>query len=143
MIDVTKRTVELYIPSELGFEKIAMASASAVAQRMGFPAERIEDLKTAISEACINAIEYGSEFDVSTAVLVILNLSNEELEINVVDQGKKEFTGENIEPGARENRRGWGIFLIKNLMDEVEFSKAPGGGNQIRMVIHLEKKDRP
>jgi serine/threonine-protein kinase RsbW len=139
-MDGTKRTIELYIPSELGFEKVAMASASAVARRMGFSIERVEDLKTAISEACINAIEYGSEFDVSTKVLIILNVSSQELEVNVVDQGKREFPDTPAEPGAREDNRGWGIFLIKNLMDEVEVSKAPDGGNQIRMVIHLEKQ---
>jgi serine/threonine-protein kinase RsbW len=139
MTEISKRTIELYIPSELGFEKIAMASASAAAQRMGFSAERIEDLKTAISEACINAIEYGSEFDVSTKVLVILNVGSDELEINVVDQGKQGFPETPLEPGSREDSRGWGTFLIKNLMDEVEFSKAPSGGNQVRMVIHLEK----
>jgi serine/threonine-protein kinase RsbW len=139
MAKAAKRTIELYIPSELGFEKVAMASASAVAQRMGFSAERIEDLKTAVSEACINAIEYGSEFDVSTKVLIILNVGGKELEINVVDQGKQDFPETPLEPGAGEGSRGWGIFLIKSLMDEVEFSKAPDGGNQIRMVIHLEK----
>jgi serine/threonine-protein kinase RsbW len=139
MVETPKRTIELYIPSELGFEKVAMASASAVARRMGFSNERTEDLRTAVSEACINAIEYGSKFDVSTKVLVIFNVSSDELEINVVDQGQQRFLGAPAEPGAREDNRGWGIFLIKSLMDEVEFSKVPNGGNQIRMVIHLEK----
>ena len=40
-------SIEVRLPSELGFEKIAMSTAASVAQMMGFSAERIEDLKTA------------------------------------------------------------------------------------------------
>jgi serine/threonine-protein kinase RsbW len=39
----------------------------------------------------------------------------------------------------RADKGGWGIWLIRELVDEVEFSVAPSGGNQVRMVIHLEK----
>ena len=51
------RVVELWIPSELGYEKMAMKLAAAVAQQMGFPPERVEDLETAVSEACLNAMD--------------------------------------------------------------------------------------
>ena len=47
--------VELRLPSRLGFEKVAMSTAASLAALMGFEPDRIEDLKTAISEACINA----------------------------------------------------------------------------------------
>ena len=50
-------TVEVRLPSRLGFEKVAMSTAASVAKLMGFREERIDDLKTAIAEACINAIE--------------------------------------------------------------------------------------
>ncbi len=40
---------------------------------------------------------------------------------------------------GRSDRRGWGIFLIKNLVDEVKFESMLGGGNLVRMIIHLEK----
>ena len=53
-------TVEVRLPSRLGFEKVAMSTASAVAKLMGFREERIDDLKTAVAEACINAIEHGN-----------------------------------------------------------------------------------
>ena len=54
------RTVELKIPSEPGFEKVAMRLAAEVAERMGFSPERIDDLRTAVSEACLNAIRHGN-----------------------------------------------------------------------------------
>jgi len=42
-------TVEVRLPSRMGFEKVAMSTASAVAKLMGFPDHRIEDLKTAVA----------------------------------------------------------------------------------------------
>ena len=53
-------TVEVRLPSRLGYEKVAMSTAASVAKLMGFREDRIEDLKTAIAEACINAIEHGN-----------------------------------------------------------------------------------
>jgi len=47
----------------MGFEKVAMSTASSVAKLMGFRDERIEDLKTAVAEACINAIEHGNRLN--------------------------------------------------------------------------------
>lgn len=47
----------------LGVEKVAMSTAASVAGIMGFSADRVEDLKTAVAEACINAIEHGNKLD--------------------------------------------------------------------------------
>src|SRR6476661_8303915 len=51
-----KRLVELRIPSIFGYEKVAMVTVMAVAARLGMSGERAEDLRTAVAEACINAI---------------------------------------------------------------------------------------
>ena len=40
-------------------------------------------------------------------------------------------------PGLPDRRRGWGLFFISQLMDEVTFERLPEGGNQMVMVIHL------
>ena len=55
--------IELHIPSIMGFEKIAMECSASVAKKMGFTEDRIEDLKTAVAEACLNAIEHGNKMD--------------------------------------------------------------------------------
>ncbi len=138
------RMVEIYIPSELGYEKIPMAAAATIAQRMGFSQDRIEDLKTAVSEAVTNAIEHGNQLDVKIRVLVELTIQEDSLTLNVVDQGKQPIPGlDDIEDEEIGNRpgypRGLGMFLIKKLMDEVVVSVKPGR-NEVRMVIHLEKK---
>ena len=56
MVETRGTAVEVKLPSRLGFEKVAMGTAASVAKLMGFPDDRIEDLKTALAEACINAI---------------------------------------------------------------------------------------
>src|SRR5258705_10564386 len=52
--------MELSFPSELGYEKVAREAVAAFARRLGCDRERVEDLKTALGEACINAIEHGN-----------------------------------------------------------------------------------
>src|ERR1700761_5101136 len=80
-------SVEVRLPSELGFEKIAMSTAAGMAALMGFSLDRIEDLKTAVAEACMNAIEHGNRFDDRLDVGVVLSSNNDELEIKVIDDG--------------------------------------------------------
>jgi serine/threonine-protein kinase RsbW len=140
------KVIELHIPSDLGYEKVAMESAAAVAQNMHFSPDRIEDLKTAIAEACINAIEHGNKLNDLERVLVTLKIDESKLQVDIKDTGNpfeaniekpdidKKITG-------NDKPRGWGLFLIKNLVDEVEFSSAPEG-NTTSMIIYLHKKNR-
>lgn len=138
-----EQKMELHVPSVLGFEKVAMDFAASVAKMMRFPEERIEDLKTAVAEACINAIEHGNNLDATTSVGVTLTLEPSRLLVDVQDQGSgisNPPTPDMAEKIAgKEKTRGWGLFLIQSLMDEVKFESAPEGGNVVRMVIHLER----
>jgi serine/threonine-protein kinase RsbW len=141
------RTIRLNIPSELGWERTAMDVAASVARRMGFPPDRIEDIRTAVSEATINAIEHGHPPNASQDLVITLIREGESLEIDVHDQSPTPFppledagTMPNLQDklSGRSSTRGWGTFLIRSLVDEVEFCSTPGG-NLVRMVIHLER----
>ncbi len=65
-----------------------MSTAAAVAKLMGFRDERIEDLKTAVAEACINAIEHGNRLNEGLSVGVVLSADADSLEVKVIDDGK-------------------------------------------------------
>lgn len=141
-----EKVIELRLPSKLGYERVAMDTASSLARRMGFQTDRVESLKTAISEAVTNAIEHGNQQDAAMKVVVLLTARADELIISVADQGRKSLdqdcatrTPHIEEAMSNDDKGGWGIWLIRELMDEVEFSTAPSGGNQVRMVIHLER----
>jgi serine/threonine-protein kinase RsbW len=140
---VPDNKIELHIPSVMGYEKIAMECAASMAKKMGFTADRIEDLKTAVAEACLNAIEHGNKMDTSTKVGITLTAEESKLQVSVKDEGKgiKEVPTPSIESKieGEEKPRGWGIFLIKNLVNEVTFEQGPEGGNVTKMVIYLEK----
>jgi serine/threonine-protein kinase RsbW len=122
-----------------------MDLVAGVARRMGFPPERIEDIKTAVAEATINAIEHGNELDGSRTVLIGLAPVDRALEIRVRDSARQPPAVEPSEPlfpdltakvEGRESARGWGMFLIRSLTDEVEFSST-NRGNVMRMVVRL------
>jgi serine/threonine-protein kinase RsbW len=120
-----------------------MECAASMAKKMGFTEDRIEDLKTAVAEACLNAIEHGNKMDTSTKVGITLTVEESKLQVLVKDQGKgiNQILTPSIESKIKgeDKPRGWGIFLIKRLMDEVTFEASPEGGNITKMVIYLEK----
>jgi serine/threonine-protein kinase RsbW len=109
---------------------------------MNFPADRVDDLKTAVAEACINAIEHGNKMDASTKIGISLTVDEGRLQVAVHDEGGGigQITTPNIESQieGKTDTRGWGIFLMKSLMDEVTFESTPEG-NVVKLIIHLEK----
>ena len=138
-------TVEVRLPSRMGYEKVAMSTAASVAKLMGFREDRIEDLKTAIAEACINAIEHGNRLNENLSVGVILSASPDGLEVKVIDNGsgmKKQPAKPDIDRKmhGEEGPRGMGMFLIQALVDEAEWvAGTEGHASYVRLVIQLDK----
>jgi serine/threonine-protein kinase RsbW len=125
-----------------------MSTAAAVAKLMGFREDRIEDLKTAVAEACINAIEHGNRMNEKLSVGVVMSVGTDSLEVKVIDDG----VGTKAQPGklhkpdidrkmhGEENPRGMGMFLIQALMDEAEWvAGTDGNSSYVRLVIRLDK----
>jgi len=139
-----REVIELAIPSRLGLEQVAMDVAASVAKLMGFSEDRIEDLKTAVDEACINAIEHGNQQNANVKVLVELIAEDNKLQVDIHDRGKG-IRGKIQKPdidariAGKQPSRGWGLFLIQSLMDEVEFDWNPETGGVTRMVIYLKQ----
>ncbi len=139
-------SIELRLPSRLGYEKVAMNTAASVARLMGFADERVEDLKTAVAEACINAMEHGNKLDDSLTVGVILSMDEDSLEVKVTDTGDGP-KGTALTPDidkkmhGEEDARGMGMFLIQALVDEAEWVSSPPAGSYARMVIHLRRAE--
>lgn len=142
--------IELDLPSELGYEKIARDAIGAFAQRIGFPHERVEDLKTALSEACINAIEHGNGRKPGLRVAITCSYTNECLAIEIADQGQQPVVAsekcatidEKIEGLA--SARGMGLSLIAGLVDEAGFiTRDNSQGNLFRIAIRKQVSELP
>jgi serine/threonine-protein kinase RsbW len=135
-------SVEVRIPSRLGFEKVAMSTAASMARLMGFTEDRVEDLKTAVAEACINAIEHGNRLDAKIPVGVVLSMFPGELEVRVLDDGSGMHTRPkkpdiDKKMSGEEDARGMGMFLIQALVDEVEWVPKAQGQSFVRLVIRV------
>jgi serine/threonine-protein kinase RsbW len=146
MSEFKSTSVEVRLPSRMGFEKVAMSTAAAVAKLMGFREDRIEDLKTAVAEACINAIEHGNRMNEKLSVGVVLSAQQDSLEVKVIDDGK----GMRSRPSkpdidrkihGEEDPRGMGMFLMQALVDEAEWVAGVNGrSSYVRLVIRLDKE---
>jgi serine/threonine-protein kinase RsbW len=137
-----ERTIEVSMPSKIGYERIAMECSASFAKIVGFVPERIEDLKTVVSEACLNAMEHGNKGNPDARVIITMDYNEDAIIVSVIDEG----TGVQkipAEPDIRkkieklETPRGLGIFLIKQLADKVDLNQMTKDGHVVRMVIRM------
>ena len=145
MSESNSTIVELRLHTHLGYEKVAMSTAASLAKLRGFPEDRIEDLKTAVAEACINAIEHGNRLNEKLSVGVVLRAESDSLEVKVIDDGsgiKKQPAKPDIDRKmhGEEDARGMGMFLIQALVDEAEWvTGLDGKSSYVRLLIKLDK----
>jgi len=129
---------EMVIPMGADTELIAAHTVEQIARRMSFGPEAINQIKTALIEACINAAEHSLSPD--RKIYQRFRVENDKLVVTVASRGvmPASLTGHNGQQvdtkEEKENgRRGWGLKLIQTLMDEVEFERVDDG-TQLRMT---------
>ena len=82
-------------------------------------------IKTAVSEAAMNAIEHGNRFSEEVPVGVQVLATDDEVLVRITDNGGDRAMPEPSQPdleaklAGKEKPRGWGLFLIKNMVDDV------------------------
>lgn len=137
-IDTRYDCIKLSMPNKAEYVNVVRLTSSAIANRMGFNIEEIEDIKVAIAEACTNTIEHGLD-DKNENFDVEFYMHTDKLVITVKDAGKG-FDTENLKEVNIEEigERGLGIFIINSLMDEVEIVSDEGKGTEIRMTKHIK-----
>ena len=136
------QTLEVNLPNKFGYERIAMDCSASFARIVGFVPDRIDDLKTAVAEACLNAMEHGNRWRPEARVIVTMSFDDGTFSVSVMDEGEGVVElpeDPNIEKKIEEldPPRGLGIFLIRNLVDQVEFNKLSSQGHMLRMVIRM------
>jgi len=141
MPTTTTSRVELKLPGRPEFISVARLAVAAVAARMGFDYDDIEDLKVATGEALTNAIQDAQSRGVAAGedIVVICALCERELVIEVRDKGSG-FDPERRRQMAEQDELqegGLGLLLIEALCDKVEFETKPGSGTLVRMTKRL------
>ena len=131
-MNLTKQApkVELTIPIIPDMELAATKTSEVVAKHMGLNEEQAAEISMALIEATINAFEHSESK--SSNVEIHFVIQGDTLEIKVTDHGKgfdkSKVAIPNIEEKlASDHKRGWGLQLIQELMDTVEFETTDSG----------------
>ena len=136
-------TVEIVLANKIGYERIAMACSASYAEMFGFPKDRIEDLKTIVAEASINAMQHGNKGRVDAKVTVSMSYRDDTIRVWVADEGegiKERPPNPDIEKiiEADEILSGFGLFLIEQLADQVDFKESADKGHVIEMALKMK-----
>jgi len=129
MVKVKPPVVELTLPVLPDMELAATKTAEVVSKHMGLNDDQAAEINMALIEACINAFEH-SESD--KQIEIHFKIKDDLLEIQVTDKGigfdKSKVAIPKIEEKlGSDYKRGWGLQLIKELMDTVEFESTEKG----------------
>ncbi len=106
--------------------------------RLSLPQEDVFPIKLALEEALTNAMRHGNRLDPGLFVDVSVVLEGQRLVMKVKDEGAGFDFSKIPDPTQQDNKEkpnGRGVFLIKQLMNEVEFFD---GGRGIKMIKFLE-----
>ncbi len=135
-----KPSVELKLPILKDMELVATQTAEIVARHMDLSEEKTGEISMALIEACINAFEHSES---KSEVYIDFLIEEDQLTIKVIDKGKG-FDQSNVKIpkiesklNSDERKRGWGIMLIKELMDSVDF-ESDHTGTTLTMIKKKE-----
>jgi len=129
-------SVELKLPVLKNMELVATNTSEVVSKHMDLSEEQSDEISMALIEACINAFEHS---ETKNEIYIHFMISDNELTIKVIDKGKG-FDASKIKIpeienkiNTKERKRGWGLMLIKELMDSVDF-ESDHTGTTLTMV---------
>lgn len=130
------------VASVEGNEREAIERMSAVlASHLDAP--RLDRLRTAVGETVMNAIEHGNSFDPSLDAEVQVLASGSRVVVRVADFGGGKEVPEAAVPNleaklaGEQSPRGWGLFLIKEMVDEVN-RVVEGERRIVELVVYKE-----
>ena len=139
---------ELSMPSEPGNERQATEEVARAVSGLALPQRTLERLKTAVAEATMNAMEHGNRYIPEVPVKIEVWLLEKRLLVRIIDRGGSPPPSPNATEvpdleaklEGMQTPRGWGLFLIKNMVDEVRVSGNPDH-HTVELVIHLNGED--
>jgi serine/threonine-protein kinase RsbW len=141
-----RRTLaELSVPSEPGNERRAMEVVAGAVQGLGLPGPTLERLKTAVAEATMNAMEHGNHYRAEVPVVIKVSASDAELYVKITDEGSgpPAFDSETPDLEAKlegmQTPRGWGLFLIKSMVDEMNVT-GDEHHHTVELILHLDER---
>jgi anti-sigma regulatory factor (Ser/Thr protein kinase) len=131
------------LPSVPGNERRAIEEVATAVSGLGLPERTLERLKTAVAEATMNAMEHGNKYRAEVPVEVMVLVEDRDLMVRITDRGSgppPSQGGDTPDLEAKlegmQTPRGWGLFLIKSMVDEMSIT-GDDGHHTIELVVHL------
>jgi serine phosphatase RsbU (regulator of sigma subunit)/anti-sigma regulatory factor (Ser/Thr protein kinase) len=139
-----RRLAAFEVASEPGNERQAIDQVAEAVAGLGLDDARLERLKTAVGEATMNAIEHGNQNRPELPVEVSVAADDAQVTVWITDQGGERPLPEVETPDIEaklaglQTPRGWGLFLIQNMVDELR-TTVDEQHHTIELVMHLKE----
>jgi serine/threonine-protein kinase RsbW len=141
--DLGRTLADFSVSSEPGNERLAMETVAETVKNLGFTGENMERLKTAVAEATMNAMEHGNHYRPEVPVELQVLVADHDLLVRITDRGsgpppKEDADAPDLEAKLEgiQTARGWGLFLIKSMVDEMNIT-GDEGHHTVELVVHL------
>ena len=133
------------VPSEPGNERLVMDRVVAAVSGLGLLRATVERLRTAVSEATMNAIEHGNGNNAGLPVEVRVETTADDLTVRITDRGRTripivETPDIDLKLAGEQSPRGWGLFLIQHMVDDMRQSN-DADSHSVELVVHLPDRE--
>jgi serine/threonine-protein kinase RsbW len=116
------------------------------ARQFGFEEEEASKIVLAVDEACTNVIKHAYQYAPDRKIDIVIQPDKDRLQITVIDDGRAFNPSIAKLPDLKQHlshyrRGGLGIYLMRTLMDKVEYKYAPGKRNEVRLTKYLSASE--
>ncbi len=138
------KPVTVSLPSDVNYLDVARNFVSDIGHKVGLSAAEIHDLQLAVTEAVTNVIEHAYAGDTEQRIDLAIERDGECFVVAITDTGQNRFDpAAHPDPDLKEYLSqcrvgGLGLYLMRKLMDQVEFTSDARGVNQVKLVKHIK-----
>jgi len=141
-----KSEYKLRIPSQTDNLELIREFVSKVASKVGFGGDDVSKIELAVDEACSNVIKHAYQKDPSKPIDIAMKIDLNKFTIVITDRGRGFDPAKLKMPDMKEYLAelrvgGLGIYLMRSLMDEVDYEIKPGVRNKVTMVKYFLDKE--
>lgn len=135
---------DLSVPGDPRAVRHVRVRVGRLGDRLGLAPRQRHGLQTAVAEAVLNAIEHGNGGDLTRSVDVQVTVAPGELVVRVTDDGCGRGTALPEVPviaaklRGEQRPRGWGLFLMRSLVDELRVHDDSDGQHVVELVVRLD-----
>ncbi len=130
-------TLTIKLPNRMEYLGVPDVVLMEIGSELECSRRSLEELGTAVIEACTNAMEHGNRLDDATEIEIVIEVDGCRVTVTVLDHGSG-FDHAHWQPSEELMRqRGRGIVIMREFTDSLEFGRNAGGLFFVRLVKTL------